>query len=75
MLFKRFLIWSSGNPPARWSGTIYAILKERIMGNIHVKLCEIWTSGSGGDVFLRHFLSGALVALLLCGAEPFVQFW
>ena len=31
-------------------GTINAILKEGIMGNIHVKLYEIWTSGSGGDV-------------------------
>ena len=44
------------------------------MGNIHVKLCVIWTSGSG-DVVLRHFLSGALVALLLRGAETFMQFW
>ena len=44
------------------------------MGNIHVKLCVIWTSGSGRDVVLRHFLSGALVALLLRGAETFVQF-
>ena len=34
----------------QWSGTIYAILKEGIMGNIHVKLYEIWTSGSGGYV-------------------------
>ena len=25
---------------------IYAILKEGIMGNIHVKSYEIWTSGS-----------------------------
>ena len=33
-----------------WSGTIYAILKEGLMGNIHVKLYKIWTSGSGGDV-------------------------
>ena len=30
--------------------TISAILKEGIMGNIHVKLYEIWTNGSGGDV-------------------------
>ena len=45
MLFKRFLIWSSGNPPVQWSGIIYAILKEGIMGNIHVKLYGIWTSG------------------------------
>ena len=50
MSFKRFLIWSSGSPPVQWSGTIYAILKEGIMGNIHVKLYEIWASGSGGDV-------------------------
>ena len=45
--FKRFLILSSGDPPVQWSGTIYAILKEGIMGNINVKLYEIWTSGSG----------------------------
>ena len=50
MLFKRFLILSSGSPPVQWSGTIYAILEEDIMGNIYVKLYEIWTSGSGGDV-------------------------
>ena len=42
---KRFLIWSSGGPPVQWSGTIYAILKEGIIGIIHVKLFEIWTSG------------------------------
>ena len=50
MSFKRFLIWSSGGPPVQCSGTIYAILKEGIMGNINVKLYEIRTSGSGGDV-------------------------
>ena len=44
MSFKRFLIWSSGSSPACWSGTIYAILKEGIIGNIYVKLFEIWTS-------------------------------
>ena len=48
--FKRFLIWSSCGPHVQWSGTIYAILKEGIIGNIHVTLYEIWTSGSGGDV-------------------------
>ena len=47
MLFKRFLIWSSGGPLVQWSGTIYAFLKDGIIGNIHVKLYEIWTSGSG----------------------------
>ena len=47
MLFKRFLIWSSGGPPVQWSGTIYAILKGGITWNIHLQLNEIWTSGSG----------------------------
>ena len=31
-------------------GTICAILKEGIMGNIHVKLYEIWTIGLGDVV-------------------------
>ena len=39
-----------GGSPVQWSGTIYAILEEGIMGNIHVKLYEIWTSGSGDVV-------------------------
>ena len=47
MLFKIFLIWSSGGPPVQWSRTIYAIFREGIVGNIHVKLYEIETSGSG----------------------------
>ena len=50
VLFKRFLIWSSGGPPVQWSGTNYANLKEGIMGNIHVKFYEIWTGGSEGDI-------------------------
>ena len=55
------------------SRTIYAILKEGIIGNIHVKLYEIGTIGSG-DVFFRHFLSRALAAPLFSGLEPFAQF-
>ena len=50
MSFKKILIWSSGDHSVQWRGTIYAILKEGIMGNIHVKLYEFRTSGSGGDV-------------------------
>ena len=50
MLFKRFLFWNSGSPPVQWNETIYAILKEGIMGKIHVKSYEIQTSVSGGDV-------------------------
>ena len=63
MSFKRFLIWSSDRPPVRLSKTIYAFLKDGIMGNYHVKLYEIWTSGSGGDV--------ALTVQLLSELEPF----
>ena len=37
MSFKGSLIWSTDSPPVQWSETIYAILKEGIMGNIHVK--------------------------------------
>ena len=47
MLFKRSLILSSGGHPVQWSRTIYAILKDGIMGNIHMKFYEIWTCGSG----------------------------
>ena len=41
LAFKRFLIWSSGSPPVQWSRIIYAILKEGIIGKIHVKLYAI----------------------------------
>ena len=56
MLFKTFLIWSSGSHPVRLSGTICAILKEGIMGNIHVMLYEIWTSGLGDVVYKKKSL-------------------
>ena len=52
-LFKRSLIWGHFGPPVWWSRTIYSILKEGIWNNIiciHVKLYEIWTSGSGDVV-------------------------
>ena len=42
------------------------------MGNIHVMLYEIGTSGSGA--FKKTYLSGALAAPLFSGLEPFVQF-
>ena len=45
------------------------------MGNIHMKLNGIWTSGSGGNVIKIHVLSRALAAALFGGAEPFLQFW
>ena len=48
--YKRFLIWRSGDPRVQWSGTISAVLKECIIGNIHLKLYEIKTSGLEGDV-------------------------
>ena len=55
MSFKRFLIWSSGGPPVQWSGAIYTILKEGIIGNIYVNLYEIWTSGSGDVIERKKF--------------------
>ena len=58
MSFKRFLVWRSGDPPVKWSRTIYAILKESIMGNIHMKLYEIRTRGSGGDVVKKKVYAG-----------------
>ena len=45
------------------------------MGNIHVKLYEIWSCGLRGDNDSIYFFSGALAALFFNGAEPFVQFW
>ena len=50
MLLKVFIIWGSGDPPVRWSRTIYAILLAVIMRNNSVKLFWIWASGSGGDI-------------------------
>ena len=50
MLFKIFLIWSSGGAFVQRSGTICAILVEGIKRNNSVKLCLIWNSDSGGDV-------------------------
>ena len=48
--FERGPHGEHGDPPVQWSGTIYAILKEGIIGNIHVKLYKIRTSGSGDVV-------------------------
>ena len=42
---KILFTWSSDGHRVQWSRTIYAILKEGIMGNIHVKLYEFWNSG------------------------------
>ena len=53
----KIFIWSSGSPPVQWRGTICAIRKEGIIGKIHVKLYEIWASGSEGDVVYRFYFS------------------
>ena len=45
------------------------------MGNIHVKLYGIWTSGSGGNAIKRHVLSRALAAPLFDGVGLFMHFW
>ena len=49
MSLKRFLIWSFGSPPVWCSRTIYAVLKDGIIGKIHVKLYGNLTSGSKDD--------------------------
>ena len=50
MLFKDISYLELTQPFVPWSKTICAMLVEDITGNIHVKLYEIWTSGSGRDV-------------------------
>ena len=40
------LIWGSSSPPVWWSRTIYVILKEGIIGNIHVRLYGILRNDS-----------------------------
>ena len=52
------------------------------MGNIHVKLYEIWSSGSGGGgggggkiSFKDISYLEVQAAVLFSGAELFVQFW
>ena len=48
---KDFLSWALAALLYNFErGPPYAIMKEGIMGNIHVKLYEIWTSGSGDVV-------------------------
>ena len=44
------MFWSSRSLFVQHKVTIGAILEEGIMGNIHVKLFEIWISGSGDVV-------------------------
>ena len=73
--FKTFLIQSSGDPCIKPSRTVCANLVEAIMRNNSVKSFLIWTSGSGGNVIKRHFLSRALSTPLFGGGESFVQFW
>ena len=75
LLFKIFLICSFDSPPVWLSGTISAILKEGMMGNIHVMLHVIWTSGSKEMSFKDIFLPRALAVHLFSRPEPFVQFW
>ena len=70
-----FLILSSGGPFVQQSRTICAVLLKGIMRNNSVKFFRFRTSGSGGNVIKRHFLSRALVAPLFGGAKPFVKLW
>ena len=71
---KILLIWSSGGPFVQWSGTICAILVENIMRNNSVNFFLNLGQWFRMRCCLKDFLSGALVALLFSGAEPFMQF-
>ena len=65
-VLKDIYIFSSG------SHVVQLINLSRGQHKDHV--CEIiliWTSGSGGNVIKRNFLSRALSATLFDGAEPF----
>ena len=72
---RYFFIWSSGGSFVQQRCNVWTIVVKGIMRNNSVKLVWIWTSGSGGNVIKRHFLSRALAAHLFGGAKPFVQFW
>ena len=72
-VLKIFLIWSSGGPFVQRSRTICAIFVEGIMRNNSVNLFQnlgLWFR----RCHFKDFLSGALAALVLGGAEPFMQF-
>ena len=69
-----FLSRALGGPRVQLSRTIYAILKEDIMGNIHVKLYELLTCGSGG-CRLKIFLILSSGDPVLSLAKLFVHCW
>ena len=45
-----------------------------IMRNNSMKIIRIWTSGSGGDITLKYFLSRSLATHSFGGEELFVHF-
>ena len=53
MSFKIFK-WSSGDTPVQWKRNHLCNFIRRRLGNIHMKLYEIKTSGSSGDVDLKN---------------------
>ena len=44
------------------------------MRNNSMKIIRIWTSGSGGDITLKYFLSRSLATHSFGGEELFVHF-
>ena len=71
---KKFLIYSYGGSFVWWSGPIYAVWVESTIRNISVILFWIWTSGSGGAVDQRYFLTRALAALCSAGRNSLCNF-
>ena len=62
---------SSGGPFVQPNGNIFAILVDGILRNNDLNFLRMWASDLE-DIVLK-ILSGALVALLFSGAEPFIQ--
>ena len=75
MSFKRFLIWSSGSPFVWCSKTIYAILKDGIMGNISrpKPFVQLLQNISRGTILRNYFEFGHVVQQEM----PFkgISFW
>ena len=61
ILFKIFLILSSGGLPDRCSVTFYAILKEGIMGNSHLKKKSIYGPVFQEEIFKEKKASGQAI--------------
>ena len=73
--FKGFSIFSSGCQLVQWSGTVSAILVDRHLRNIPVKLFQNPSTDLAKECVKGIFLFIAMAAILFNLAEFFEQFW